>query len=142
MNDRIKELYKTRILEVAKNPFNEGELEDCTHKIEAYNPLCGDHFHVYLNVEEGVIEEASFKGYGCAISKASTSVLTRQLKGKSRGEARELIDLFLELIDSQSKQSPEAISQDEELLAFASARTFPERLTCANLAWEEVKRSL
>lgn len=142
MKGRLKKLYKTKILEVSKSPFNEGELEGYTHKFDAYNPVCGDHFQVYLRIKKEVIENASFTGYGCAISKASTSVLTKHLKGKSRDEARELINSFLELVNSESSQSPESISRDDELLAFASAREFPERLTCANLAWEELRSEL
>ncbi len=142
MNDRLKALYKTQILTHAKSPFNEGVLEDYTHKLQAYNPVCGDQFDLYLKFEGGVIQKISFKGYGCAISKASTSVLTKQLLGKSKSEVKSLIELFLKIIDPESSESPESITLDEELLAFASAREFPERLTCANLAWEKLKEVL
>tara|TARA_A100000171_G_scaffold23872_1_gene22217 strand:+ start:309 stop:746 length:438 start_codon:yes stop_codon:yes gene_type:complete len=139
MNDRLKALYKTQILAHAKNPFNEGVLEDYSHKLQAYNPICGDQFDLYLKFEDDIIQSTSFKGYGCAISKASTSVLTKQLLGKRKNEAKALIELFLNVINPESSESPESITSDEELLAFASAREFPERLTCANLAWEKVK---
>ncbi|KYG79698.1 hypothetical protein AWW67_10250 [Roseivirga seohaensis] len=142
MNDRLKALYKTQILAHAKNPFNEGVLEDYTHKLQAYNPVCGDQFDLYLKFEGDVIQNTSFRGYGCAISKASTSVLIKQLLGKSKSEAKVLVELFLKLINPESSESPESLTSDEEFLAFASAREFPERLTCANLAWEKLKEVL
>lgn len=142
MNDRLKALYKTQILAHAKSSFNEGVLDDFTHKLQAYNPVCGDQFDLYLKFEDDIIQKTSFKGYGCAISKASTSVLTKQLLGKSKSEAKALIELFLKVIDPESLESPESITSDEELLAFASAREFPERLTCANLAWEKLREVL
>lgn len=142
MNDHIKSLYKKQILAHAKSPFNEGVLEDYTHKLQAYNPVCGDQFDLCLELEGDIIQNTSFKGYGCAISKASTSVLTKQLLGKSKNEAKALIELFLKVINSESSESPESITSNEELLAFASAREFPERLTCANLAWKKVKEVL
>ena len=142
MNDRLKALYKTQILVHDKSPFNEGVLEDFTHKLQAYNPVCGDQFDLYLKFEDDIIQNTSFKGYGCAISKASTSVLTKHLLGKTKSEAKALIELFLKVIDPENNESPESITSDEELLAFASAREFPERLTCANLAWEKLKEVL
>ncbi|KYG74446.1 nitrogen fixation NifU-like protein [Roseivirga ehrenbergii] len=142
MNDRLKALYKTQILVHAKSHFNEGVLEDYTHKLQAYNPVCGDQFDLYLKFEDNIIQNTSFKGYGCAISKASTSVLTKHLLGKTRSEAKALIELFLKVIDPESSESPESLTSDEELLAFASAREFPERLTCANLAWKKLKEVL
>lgn len=142
MNERLKQLYRSQILEMAKNPFNEGEMINPTHTIEAYNPLCGDHFFVYLKLDNGVIEKASFKGYGCAISKASTSLLAKSIEEKTLQQANDLIEMFLELINAESKKDPESITQDERFLAFASAREFPERLSCANLAWEVLNREL
>ncbi|KYG75416.1 Fe-S cluster assembly sulfur transfer protein SufU [Roseivirga echinicomitans] len=142
MNDRLKALYKTQILAHAKSPFNEGVLVNYTHKLQAYNPVCGDQFDLYLKFEDNIIQNASFKGYGCAISKASTSVLTKHLLGKTRSEAKALIELFLKVIDPENNESPESITSDDELLAFTSAREFPERLTCANLAWEKVREVL
>ncbi|MFT6828485.1 MAG: nitrogen fixation NifU-like protein, partial [Roseivirga sp.] len=77
--------------------------------------------------------------YGCAISKASTSVLTKQLIGKELKEIERVIDDFLKILDPAEAQSPEQITDEEELLAFAAARAFPERLDCANLSWKAVK---
>jgi nitrogen fixation NifU-like protein len=135
MTDKLKQLYKTQILKHSQNPFNEGELEAYTHLIKAYNPVCGDQFDLYLNIIDQRVNEASFTGYGCAISKASTSVLTKQIIGKGKTEIEAFVADFLKLLDPNVSQLPEEITADEELLAFAAAREFPERLSCANLAW-------
>jgi nitrogen fixation NifU-like protein len=135
MTDKLKQLYKTQILKHSQNPFNEGKLEAYTHLIKAYNPVCGDQFDLYLNIIDQQVTEASFTGYGCAISKASTSVLTNQIIGKGKTEIDAFVADFLKLLDPNESQLPEEITADEELLAFAAAREFPERLSCANLAW-------
>jgi nitrogen fixation protein NifU and related proteins len=135
MTDKLKQLYKTQILKHSQNPFNEGKLEAYTHLIKAYNPVCGDQFKLYLNIVDHRVNEASFTGYGCAISKASTSVLTKQIIGKGKTEIEAFVADFLKLLDPNAFQLPEEITTDEELLAFAAAREFPERLSCANLAW-------
>jgi nitrogen fixation NifU-like protein len=135
MTDKLKQLYKTQILKHSQNPFNEGKLEAYTHLIKAYNPVCGDQFDLYLNIIDQQVIEASFTGYGCAISKASTSVLTKQIIGKGKTEIDAFVADFLKLLDPNESQLPEEITADEELLAFAAAREFPERLSCANLAW-------
>jgi nitrogen fixation NifU-like protein len=122
-------------LKHSQNPFNEGKLEAYTHLIKAYNPVCGDQFDLYLNIIDQQVIEASFTGYGCAISKASTSVLTKQIIGKGKTEIDAFVADFLKLLDPNASQLPEEITADEELLAFAAAREFPERLSCANLAW-------
>lgn len=135
MTDKLKRLYKTQILKHSQNPFNEGKLQTYTHLIKAYNPVCGDQFDLYLNIADQKVTEASFTGYGCAISKASTSVLTKQIIGKGKTEIDAFVANFLKLLDPNASQLPEEITIDEELLAFAAAREFPERLSCANLAW-------
>uniref|UniRef100_UPI0040472CB5 Fe-S cluster assembly sulfur transfer protein SufU n=1 Tax=Roseivirga sp. TaxID=1964215 RepID=UPI0040472CB5 len=135
MTDKLKQLYKTQILKHSQNPFNEGELVSYTHLIKAYNPVCGDQFDLYLNIIDQQVTEASFTGYGCAISKASTSVLTKQIIGKGKTEIEAFVADFLKMLDPNASQLPEEITADEELLAFAAAREFPERLSCANLSW-------
>jgi nitrogen fixation NifU-like protein len=136
MNDRLKALYKTEILRHSKNPFNEGEMEDASVRLEAYNPMCGDKYNLYLKVSGESITEVSFKGYGCAISKASTSVLLESIVGKTINEIPALIDLFQKMIDEENKSEPEELTDREDLLAFAAAREFPERKTCAGLSWD------
>jgi len=82
MNDKLKQLYKTVILKHNNAPFHYEKKEMAPHQLEAYNPLCGDRFNLFLDVKNGVIESIHFHGYGCAISKASTSVLAKNLEGK------------------------------------------------------------
>jgi len=139
MNERLKNLYKTQILTYAKDSTHEGELADATHVLEAYNPMCGDKYTVYLLVKKSTVIDAKFKGYGCAISKASTAILVEKIIGKELSEVQTLVTLFLQVINEQSSQQPEALTSDEALLAFAATREFPERKKCASLSWEAVR---
>jgi len=142
MSRRLKELYKSQILEHSRNPFNERETPGSTHVLEAYNPLCGDKYSLFLKIEDGHIIDASFKGYGCAISKASSSILVKKSIGSSLDEMRELIHLFKGIIDPDSKIKAESLSTDPELLAFSATRSFPERKKCASLSWDELEAML
>ncbi|MEL6255310.1 MAG: Fe-S cluster assembly sulfur transfer protein SufU [Bacteroidota bacterium] len=134
MNPRLKELYKSVILKHSKEPVNYEKREDAGEHIDAYNSLCGDRFQLYFDLEEGKIKDVSFHGYGCAISKASTSVLVKFLEGKSLGEAQVMVKEYL---DSLSVEG-EVIDLPEEFEAFGAARDFPGRMKCATLAWEEM----
>ncbi|MFZ0279494.1 MAG: SUF system NifU family Fe-S cluster assembly protein [Candidatus Sulfotelmatobacter sp.] len=88
----LRELYQEVILEHSKAPRNYRELATANHRAEGYNPLCGDHFTVYLDLEGDSIRDVSFQGSGCAISKASASLMTQSVKGKTRAEAARLFD--------------------------------------------------
>jgi len=136
MNERIKGLYQTHILQKSKDETRVGVLDNATHTLEAYNPMCGDQFTVYLHVAQDRVVDALFEGYGCAISKASTAVLADFVIDKSIEEIKDQIKEFFALIDAESERVPEDISHDDQLLAFAAAREFPERKTCASLSWE------
>src|SRR5512147_2041190 len=94
----LRELYQETILEHSRKPRNYGELPSANHKAEGYNPLCGDHYTIFLNVKDGKISEISFHGAGCAISKASASMMTQILKGKSEQEAEALFSQFHNLV--------------------------------------------
>ncbi|MEM8896995.1 MAG: Fe-S cluster assembly sulfur transfer protein SufU [Bacteroidota bacterium] len=135
MNDRIRKLYKTVILTHSKTPYKFGKRTDSPYILKAYNPVCGDKFELYLNVEEGKILDLGFHGYGCSISKAATSVLGTYLEGKSIEEGLELSKEYLAMLNPENELN-EALSED--FLAFAAARDFPGRLTCASLSWEEM----
>ena len=139
MNDRLKELYKTQILTYAEDSTHEGYLTEATHTVEAYNPMCGDKYTIYLLIKEEAVIDAKFKGYGCAISKASTAILVEKIIGKGLSEIESLVALFLQVINDQSEQQPEDLTSDEALLAFAATREFPERKKCASLSWEAVE---
>ena len=127
-------LYEQVILDHNKNPRNFRVLENADRHVEGFNPLCGDHFTVYLKFDGETIEDLSFQGTGCAISKSSASVMTTMLKGKSRHEARDLFAKFHRLITS-SPDTP--ISEEEvgKLMVFSGVRDYPIRTKCATLAW-------
>jgi len=138
MNDKLKKLYKTVILKHNNLPFHYEKKEGAAHHLDAYNPLCGDRFNLYVEVKEEVIESVYFHGYGCAISKASTSVLAKNLEGKTIAEALAICETFEGVV------SPDADTENEneELEAFAAAKDFPGRLQCATLSWEAMKAFL
>lgn len=130
------ELYQQTILEYNREPRNFQPLENATHVAHGLNPLCGDDYHIYLRVENGVIQESSFQGHGCAISKASASMMTVELKGKTIDEAQELYGKFHNLItDNQEVDIG-------KLNVFSGVWKFPERVKCAMLAWHAMDSAL
>lgn len=137
MNERLRSLYKSQILKRSQNPEHFSEMPDATHVLEAYNPMCGDQYKLFLKMDGETVNQASFHGYGCAISKASTEVLVQRMIGKTLSELGSLVSLFLSVIDPDSTVDPEQITQEEELLAFAGTRQYPEREQCASLSWSE-----
>ena len=141
MNERLKTLYKTHILTKSKEDTHFHKLEGATHVIEAYNPMCGDKYTLYLKVASDKVEQASFEGFGCAISRASTAVLVEKVMGKSFDEIDELVNVFLEIINENSEKEVGSLSSDESLQAFAGARQYPERLQCAGLSWQELEKA-
>ncbi|MGH7451494.1 MAG: Fe-S cluster assembly sulfur transfer protein SufU, partial [bacterium] len=108
---------------------------------EGYNPLCGDRIDLYLQVEDGIIKDISFEGAGCAISKASTSVMTTVLKGKSTAEAEQLFKKFQKLITSEPGAGPD-LKEMGKLAIFTGVREFPLRVKCAGLAWHTMVAAL
>lgn len=140
MKEKLKQLYKSVILTHNKTPYHYEKKLSATHQIEAYNPLCGDQFNLYLDLEHGKIKDIYFHGYGCAISKASTSVLVKNLENKSIEEALELCTVFKQLTDPNEEQTKDI--EIKELEAFEAAKDFPSRLSCATLSWEAIKEYL
>jgi len=137
----LRELYQEVILEHSKAPRNYCEMETANHTAEGYNPLCGDHFTVYLNLDGDSIRDISFQGSGCAISTASASMMTQSVKGKTRVEAEILFDQFHKLVTGQS---PANGSRAElgKLAVFSGVSQFPVRVKCATLAWHTLHASL
>ena len=135
----LRELYQDVILEHSKAPRNFRELQNANHKAEGYNPLCGDHFTVYLDVEGDKIHDVSFQGSGCAISKASASMMTQSVKGKSKEEAAKLFEQFHKLVTGQGNGDRESLGK---LAVFAGVSEFPERVKCATLAWHTLQAAL
>ncbi|GJM35953.1 MAG: iron-sulfur cluster assembly scaffold protein [Saprospiraceae bacterium] len=130
----LSNLYQQTILRHNKSPYHYGRPETSDVVLEAYNPLCGDKYKIYLDVVEDRIDKAYFFGYGCAISKASTSVLVQRLEGKKLSAILELCQHFLESLVRENAD----IAEDEELAAFSAARQFPGRLKCASLSWDSL----
>ena len=135
----LRELYQEQILEHSKTPRNFRELQNANHKAEGYNPLCGDHFTVYLDVEGDKIHDVSFQGSGCAISKASASMMTQSVKGKSKEEAAKLFEQFHKLVTGQGNGDRESLGK---LAVFAGVSEFPVRVKCATLAWHTLQAAL
>ncbi len=138
----LRELYQQVILDHNRNPKNFGVLAGADRHKEGYNPLCGDHLHVYLNVDEDDrITDIHFDGSGCAISKASASLMTQLLKGKSAQEARSAFERFQDLVTSDV-DTPVDLDSAGKLAVFAGVREFPMRVKCATLAWHTMKSAL
>ena len=137
----LRELYQEVILDHNKSPRNFRKIGNANRKVEGYNPLCGDHYTVYLQLENDVIKDISFEGSGCAISKASASVMSSVVKGKSAADAKELFDKFHNLVTGTS----DGIGELEvlgKLAAFSGVSEFPARVKCATLAWHTLKAAL
>jgi nitrogen fixation NifU-like protein len=137
MDQELKELYQQVILDHNKSPRNFRVIENATQQAEGYNPLCGDRLDVYLIVEDGIVKDVSFKGEGCAISKASASVMTSLLKGKKIEEAEELFEKFHDLVTGKLGENPD-LDALGKLAVFAGVQEFPVRVKCASLAWHSM----
>lgn len=135
--DDVKELYQQIILDHNKNPKNYGELENYNRTSEGYNPLCGDRLNIYLQIEDEKIKDIHFVASGCAISKASASVMTTELKGKTIEQAKELFKKFQKLLTSEDKITPD-FDEYGKMAVFAGVREFPTRVKCAILGWHTV----
>ena len=139
MND-LRELYQQVILDHNRNPRNFKELPNPTRKVEGYNPLCGDHYTVFLQLDGDTIREVTFTGNGCAISKASASVMSSTVKGKSLTEADKLFDTFHKLVTGENAGLSEA--ELGRLAAFSGVSEFPARVKCASLPWHTLRTAL
>ena len=128
--DVYKDLYQQLIIDHNQNPQNFGTLEDASHSAEGHNPLCGDVINVYLILKDNIIENISFEGTGCAISKASASIMTSALKGLRVEEAEALFDNFHTLATTG-----ESLGDMGKLSVLAGVHKYPARVKCATLAW-------
>jgi nitrogen fixation NifU-like protein len=137
----LRELYQDVILEHSKAPRNYGELAAANHKAEGYNPLCGDHFTIFLDMEGETIRDIRFEGAGCAISKASASMMTQSVKGKTRAEAEELFGRFHTLVTGREPANGKA-TELGKLAVFSGVSEFPVRVKCATLAWHTLHAAL
>ena len=137
MNE-LQELYQQVIIDHNHNPRNFHEIEHPSHSAKGYNPLCGDKIDVYLTIRDDVITEVSFTGSGCAISKASSSLMTEALMGKTVVEAQKLFDSVRNMVTS-GKTDADDIGK---LAVLSGVHKFPARVKCAILPWHTMKNAL
>lgn len=136
----LSELYQNVILEHNRSPRNYRVLENANREAQGNNPLCGDQLTVWLRMEDDVIQEATFQGSGCAISRASASLMTGAVKGKSRRQAQELFDRFHRLVTGRLE--PAESETLGKLAVFSGVSAFPIRVKCASLSWHALKAAL
>ena len=135
----LSDLYQEVILDHNRRPRNFHALPGASHSAEGFNPLCGDRLMLYLKLGGDTIEDIAFEGSGCAISKASASLMTDALKGRSVTEARALFDRFHRMVTTPPDQGVEDMGK---LSSLAGVREFPVRVKCASLAWHTLKAAL
>lgn len=138
MSDELNQLYQEVILDHSRKPRNFHTLPGANRQAEGSNPLCGDHFTIYMKLNGDVIEDISFQGGGCAISKAAASIMTDQLKGKTVGEARKFFAEYQKLVTTGQFDDEEM----GKLCAFSGVHQFPMRVKCAVLPWHAMLASL
>lgn len=141
MLDQIRDLYQEVVFDHNRNPRNFRVMEDANRQIEGFNPLCGDRITLYARVNDGVIEDVSFQGNGCAISTASASLMTEIVRGKTEQEAEELFELFHRITTGKNG---DAVNLEEigKLAVLAGVRAYPARVKCATLAWHSLQAAL
>jgi nitrogen fixation NifU-like protein len=134
------ELYQSVILDHNRTPRNYGRIEGASHA-QGHNPLCGDHLTVWLELEGDTVKDVRFEGQGCAISRASASLMTMAVKGKSRAEVERLFSHFHELVTGKLGASEQG-DLPMRLQVFANVARYPVRVKCASLAWHTLKRAM
>lgn len=135
----LRELYQEVIFDHYRTPRNCHELADANHRAEGHNPLCGDTITVFLRIGDGVIEDATFTGNGCAISTASASLMTEALKGKNVAEVEHIFEDFHRMVTDATTVPDPGLGKLE---ALAGVREFPVRVKCATLAWHTLRAAL
>jgi nitrogen fixation NifU-like protein len=139
--NELSELYQQMILDHNKKPRNFFKLEGANRKAEGYNPLCGDRIIVYVQMEDDVVQNISFEGTGCAISRASASMMTESVKGKTRAE----LQMLFQKVHRMLTAPPDAEVDSRELgklASFSGVREFPVRVKCATLSWHTLNAAL
>jgi nitrogen fixation NifU-like protein len=136
----LSELYQNVILEHNRSPRNYRAMDDAGRKAQGSNPLCGDQVTVWIRMDGDVIKEATFQGSGCAISKASASLMTGAVAGKTRSEAEALFDRFQRLVTGTLE--PAEAESLGKLAVFSGVSKFPIRVKCASLSWHAMKEAL
>ncbi|MGH9869107.1 MAG: Fe-S cluster assembly sulfur transfer protein SufU [Candidatus Polarisedimenticolia bacterium] len=135
----ITDLYQEVILDHNRKPRNFGRPAGANRTAEGFNPLCGDKVTVYVDMRDGRLHEVAFEGSGCAISKASASMMTEALKGRTEAEARALFETFHQLVTGEARPSEASLGK---LVVFSGVRGFPMRVKCASLAWHTLRAAM
>ncbi len=141
MDSEFRELYQEIILDHNRSPKNFGSLKDATHRLEGQNPLCGDHYVIYLKVEGDVVKDIRFEGKGCAISKSSASVMSEFVKGKKISEIDKYFELFKKIVRGELDPA-EYLDKLGKLAVFAGVSEFPIRVKCATLPWHTLHSAI
>ncbi|MEK7283071.1 MAG: Fe-S cluster assembly sulfur transfer protein SufU [Acidobacteriota bacterium] len=140
MTPDLGDLYQEVILDHNRQPRNFGALPGANRRAEGFNPLCGDRVTVEVEMQDGVVKDIRFQGSGCAISKASASMMTESMKGRTRVEAEALFQEFHRLLTGDAAApDPAALGK---LVVFSGVREFPVRVKCATLAWHTLRSAL
>ena len=137
----VNDLYQEVILEHNKNPRNFREIPEADKMADGNNPLCGDALRVYVEMDGDTVKDVSFKGSGCAISKASASMMTQAIKGKSKEDAEILFDEFHKMVLGELDEDADE-NHLGRLKIFAGVREFPDRVKCASLSWHTLHAAL
>jgi nitrogen fixation NifU-like protein len=135
----LTDLYQEVILDHNRRPRNFRAIDPASRRQEGYNPLCGDRLTLYVVLDGDRIADVAFQGTGCAISKASASLMTEALKGKTIDQARTLFDRFHEMVTSSPETPPADLGK---LSVLAGVREFPTRIKCASLAWHAMRAAV
>jgi len=141
----LKQLYQDIILEHGKSPRNFGKCEKYTHEAKGHNPLCGDQVHVYLKLNnEKNVDNVTFEGTGCAISIASTSIMTELVKGKSSEVAKKIVIDFLNMIKNTQEIKSNDLDEDQKIkiMSLSGVKQYPMRVKCATLAWHTLTSAI
>jgi len=141
----LKELYQDIILEHGKSPRNFGKCEKYTHEAKGHNPLCGDQVHVYLKLNnEKNVDNVTFEGSGCAISIASTSIMTELVKGRSLEVAKKIVMDFLNMIKNTQEIKSNDLDEDQKIkiMSLSGVKQYPMRVKCATLAWHTLTSAI
>jgi nitrogen fixation NifU-like protein len=141
MDAEFEDLYQEIILNHNRSPRNFRKIENATHVHDGTNPLCGDHYTVYLLIENDIIKDISFQGSGCAISKASASVMSAELKGKTKEEAEHLFDIFHKIVTGEI-DAKKHLEEAGKLALFTGVAGFPARVKCASLPWNITRNAI
>lgn len=140
--DELRELYQATILEHNKQPRNYAKLANATHEADGHNPLCGDSLTLYARVDGGGrLVEVAFQGSGCAISRASASLMTEFVKGKTTSQVEADFDRFHALLTAPPGETPSSEGLGK-LAVFSGVREYPARVKCATLAWHALRAAL